>query len=65
MASYQDMEVRLGVVERKLDLVMRCASVQKRTPSTLMPGEFITETITMEQLYKELSNSGDELVPVK
>lgn len=65
MASYQDIDVRLGVLERKVDFIMKLASVVKQTPSTLMPGEVVSEKISMLDLYREISTSGDDLVPVK
>jgi hypothetical protein len=33
MASYQDIDSRLGVVERKIDFLMTMGQVTKRTPS--------------------------------
>lgn len=56
--SYQDIDSRLRTVEDKLALVMKVASVTKRAPSTLMPGEFVTTQMTLEDLYKEISNLG-------
>ena len=60
--SYQDINTRLKVVEAKLDLVLRMATVTKRTPSTIMPGEFITEQMSLLDLYKELAASGGNLI---
>jgi hypothetical protein len=59
--SFQDLEARLGIVERKLALVMQVASVTKRTPSTLMPGEFIEEQMSLTDLYKEVNAAGVEV----
>ncbi len=58
MASYQDIDVRLAVVEDKIDFIMKLANVQKREPSTLMPGEFITSQMTMLDLYREVKAAG-------
>lgn len=58
MASYQDLETRLQVIERKLDFLFQIMTFKKRTPSTLMPGEFVVETINMHELYKDASNGG-------
>jgi hypothetical protein len=66
MPSYQDIETRLAVVERKLALVMQCASVTKRVPSTLMPGEYVTTRMSLGDLYKELQAAGGgEIVAVE
>jgi protein involved in sex pheromone biosynthesis len=56
--SYQDIDSRLRTVEDKLKLVMRVASVTKKAPSTIMPGEFITEQMSLEDLYREIQTSG-------
>jgi hypothetical protein len=56
--SYQDIDTRLRIVEDKLDLVMKVASVTKREPSTLMPGEFITSNISLLDLYREIKRQG-------
>lgn len=64
MASVQNLESRIGVIERKLDFIMKLASVTKRTPSTLMPGEYIDERISMKDLYNEISTSDSELAEV-
>jgi hypothetical protein len=65
MASTQDLESRLGVVERKLDFVMKLAQVTKRTPSIISPGDFLMEQISLLDLYREVSTSGGEIVEVK
>jgi hypothetical protein len=56
--SYQEIEERVKILTAKVNLLMKCASVTKRTPSTLMPGEFVTETMSLEDLYKELQTAG-------
>jgi hypothetical protein len=56
--SFQDLENRVKMLEGKMNLVLKCASVTKRTPSTLMPGEFVTEQMSLEDLYKELQSAG-------
>lgn len=58
MASYQDIETRLIVVEDKIDMLMKMASVTKREPSTLMPGEFVTTRLSLLDLYRELKREG-------
>jgi hypothetical protein len=58
MASYQDMDVRLAVCEDKIDMLMKMASVTKREPSTLMPGEYVETRMSLFDLYKELKREG-------
>ena len=65
MPSYQDLETRVNILERKLALVMQVASVTKRSPSTLMPGEYVTEQMTLADLYKEVQAAGGDLVQTK
>jgi hypothetical protein len=66
MSSYQDIDVRLSVVEDKLDLLMKMASITKREPSTLMPGEFVTTRMSLLDLYREIRREGiDVLEAVK
>lgn len=61
MPSVQDIETRLGIIERKVALIMKAASVTKITPSTLVPGETIKEQMTLEDLYREVVTSGVDL----
>ena len=65
MASYQDLESRVRVLEDKIKLVMQVASVTKKTPSSLMPGEFYTEQMSLEQLYREIQTQGAKLEKVE
>jgi hypothetical protein len=65
MPSYQDIEMRLKIVEDKLDLVLQCAQVTVGTPSALMPGEVVKKQISLGELYKTLRQSGADLVAVK
>jgi hypothetical protein len=58
MGSYQEIETRLSVIERKVNMLMNLATVTKREPSTIMPGEFVVTTLTMNDLYRELSQTG-------
>lgn len=57
MASYQDIEARLGVVERKLDFIMNAFTVTKQTQSRLMPEHVTVETKTLLQAYRELQGA--------
>ena len=59
--SYQDIDTRLKVVEDKLQLVMEVASVTKKSPSLVSPGDFVMETMTLNGLYKQLRASGTEI----
>ena len=65
MASYQDLDIRVKMIEEKLALVLQCAQVTVGTPSTLMPGEMVKETISLGELYKRLRATGATLEPVK
>ena len=64
MPSVQELETQVQILQRKVDLLMKVATVTKRTPSTLMPGEFVQETMTLEDLYKEVQHAGGELKQV-
>lgn len=59
MASVQDLETRVGVLERKIDFMMSLAQVTKRAESTVMPGEYITTQMSLKDLYREISNAGE------
>lgn len=65
MPSYQDIETRLLVVEDKIDFIMKSFPIRKKTPSTLMPGEFIVEDINLLDLYRELKATEGTLEQVK
>lgn len=56
--SYQDIDSRLRTVEDKMKLIMQVASVTKKVPSTVMPGEYITEQMSLEDLYREIQTRG-------
>lgn len=57
MPSYQDLETRVGQLERKVALLMSVATVTKK--EEVAPDEFETSTLTLDQLYRELSNRGE------
>lgn len=59
MPSYQDIESRLGVVERKIDFLMSIGTVTKREPSRLMPGEFVESQLSLLDLYREIATSNE------
>lgn len=59
--SIQDIDTRLKVVEDKLDLVMEVASVTRRTPSIVSPGDFVVDRLTLKDLYRELKAQGASL----
>ena len=58
MASYQDIDVRLSVVEDKIDLVMKSFSITKRYQSSLVPGQFVEEKKSLLELYREIKGLG-------
>lgn len=58
MSSYQDIDVRLAVVEDKLDFVMKTFSVSKRYRSPLAPEQEVVETKSLLELYREVKGAG-------
>lgn len=59
MPSYQDLDTKVQTLERKLDFMMKLATVTKREESVLMPGEYVTKQMTLLDLYREISNAGE------
>jgi hypothetical protein len=59
VASYQELEGRLALQERKLEFMMKLATVTKREESVLMPGEYVTKQMSLLDLYREISNAGE------
>lgn len=55
MASYQDIDTRLRVVEDKLDLIMKTFSITKRFKHPISD-ELITETKTLLDIYREIKH---------
>lgn len=62
MASYQDIDVRLSVVEDKIDLVMKSFQIVKQYESLLVPGQVIRETKSLLDVYRELKGQGREII---
>lgn len=62
MASYQAIETKLNALEAKIDFVMKSFTIQKKEPSYLNPGTFNITSMTLAQLYRELSGLGQEVV---
>lgn len=58
MASYQDLDVRMSVVEDKIDMIMKSFSVTKRYQSILVPGQEVVETRSLYDLYREIKTQG-------
>jgi hypothetical protein len=61
MASYMDIDVRLHVVEDKIDLIMKSIRIQSRYEHPLVPGQVIVETKTLLDVYRELKGLGLEV----
>lgn len=55
--SYQDLDSRLGVVERQLLFIMNSFTVTKQTQSKIMPEHVTVETKTLLQAYHELKDA--------
>jgi hypothetical protein len=62
MASYQDLDIRVKIIEDKLALIMQVAQVTVGTPSTIMPGEVVKKQISMGELYQTIKQTGADLV---
>lgn len=62
MASYQDIDVRLAVVEDKIDLIMKTFSITKRYEHPLNPGQLVTETKSLLDIYREIKQQGLEII---
>jgi len=60
--SYQDIDVRLAVVEDKIDFVMKTFSVTKRYRSILSPDQEVVETKSLLELYREVKGLGLEVI---
>jgi hypothetical protein len=58
MASVQEIETQVQVLTRKVNMLMNLAQVSKREESSIMPGEYIVTQISLNDLYRELSNAG-------
>jgi hypothetical protein len=58
MASVQDLETRILVLEDKVNMLLQMISVTKREPSTVMPGEFIETKMNGLDIYRELKHQG-------
>jgi hypothetical protein len=61
--SYQDIDSRLGVVERKIDFLMNLASVTKRTVND--EGVPRDQKLTLLELYRELQAENATIEPTK
>lgn len=59
--SYQDLDTRLRTLEAKVNLLMSCATVTARKPSSVHPLGYTEETITMFDLYRTLQQEGAQL----
>ena len=60
--SYQDIAVRLSVVEDKIDMIMRSFSITKRYSSRLVPGQVVEEVKSLYELYREIKGAGLTLI---
>lgn len=58
MASYQDLETRLAVIEDKLDFTMQAFAVQQRVGSPIVGGQDKLVTKTLLQVYREMKGRG-------
>jgi len=61
--SYQDIAVRLSVVEDKIDMIMRSFSIKKRYQSPLVLGQVVEEVKSLYDLYREIKTSGHLILP--
>jgi hypothetical protein len=69
MASYQDIDVRLSVVEDKIDFILDQFKVQQMTPTGMFndKGQPLTriDIKTLKQVYIDLKNGTIEQVPLE
>ena len=63
MASYQDIDSRLGVVERQLDFIMQHIPVTREERSFLDPNQVIRTRCTLKDLYREATSQLLSLIP--
>lgn len=61
MASYQDIETRLRVVEDKVDLIMKSVTFTKKFRHPISD-EVVTESMTLLDIYRQLKTLGHEPV---
>jgi hypothetical protein len=61
MASYQDIETRLRVVEDKIDLVMKSFQITKQYQHPLVPGKVVQETKSLLDVYRELKAANAQI----
>lgn len=64
MASYQDIEIRLKVVEAKIDFALRTFAVTRSYEHPLMPGKVINEQKTLLDIYHEANSLGMSIADV-
>ena len=58
MASYQDIDTRLHVVEDKVDLLLRSIRITKREPPKIIGGEAVVVTKSLLEIYHEMKGLG-------
>lgn len=59
MASYQDLAVRVAVLEEKIDFTMRAFAVQRSEPSKIIGGGMTVVSKSLLDLYRELKAGGE------
>jgi hypothetical protein len=62
MPSYQDIDSRLGVLERKLEFVMDTFKVTREERSIIDPTQVFRHSMTLNQVYREISTGMAEIV---
>jgi hypothetical protein len=65
VASYQDIDSRLGVVERQLNFILEHIPVTREERSFLDPSQVIRTRCTLKDLYREATSQLLSLVPTK
>lgn len=63
MASYQDIETRLAVVEDKIDLIMKTFTIVKRYQHPISD-QMVEEKKSLLDIYHELKHAGAEVLNI-
>ena len=63
MASYQDIDTRLKVIEDKVDFLLRSFTVTRQERSVLDPSKVIVQTQTLADVYREIKTTGLVVTP--
>lgn len=63
MASYQDIDTRLKVIEDKVAFILKSFTVTRQEQSILDPSKVLVTTQTLGDVYRELTSRGAIIAP--